>query len=82
MSYYEYKGETAVRQAMSDIKRGLIGEHTTERMVTDDKVWLGYYRYALEIHGHRIDGNRVVSTKTVEPSWWRQTARRLLRGRV
>lgn len=68
MSYIE-KSYTAVSQAMTDIKSGLLSEHATERMVKNDEIWLGYYRHAIEIHEHRIEGNRILSTKVAELSW-------------
>ncbi|MDX1216299.1 hypothetical protein GOL99_12215 [Sinorhizobium medicae] len=73
MSYVD-KSYTAVSQAMSDIKSGLLSEHATERMVKNDEIWLGYYRHALEIHEHRLDGNRIMRTKAVKPTWWQKIA--------
>ncbi len=73
MSYVE-KSHTAVSQAMSDIKSGLLSKHATERVVKNDEIWLGYYRHALDIHEHRVDGNRILSTKAAKPTWWQKIA--------
>lgn len=60
MSYYIEKSHTAVRQAIEDIRNRRLGVETTERIVKNDEVWLGYYHHALDIHGHYVDGNRVI----------------------
>lgn len=60
MTYYIEKSYSAVRQALEDIRNRRLSAETTERMVKKDEIWLGYYYHALEIHGHRVDGNRVL----------------------